>query len=85
MVGAELVFADLEAALVERLGLGILAHGLVEVGQVVEAGGDVGVVGPELVFADLQAALVEGLGLGVLAHGPVEQGQVVEAGGRRLG
>jgi hypothetical protein len=55
----------------EGFGLGVLAHGLVQQGQVVEAGGDVRVVLAQLVLADLQATLEEGFGLGVLARGPV--------------
>ena len=72
MVAPELLLPDLQAAAVERLGLGVPAHGLVQVRQVVQAGGHVGVVAPELLLPDLQAAAVERLGLGVPAHGPVQ-------------
>ena len=68
----ELLLPDLQAAAVERLGLGVPAHGLVQDRQVVQAGGHVGVVAPELLLPDLQAAAVERLGLGVPAHGLVQ-------------
>ena len=68
MVGAERLLADGQGALEERLGLGVVALRTVQLRQVVEAGGGVGMVGAERLLADGQGALVERLGLGVLAH-----------------
>ena len=50
-------------------------------GQIVEAGGDVGMDRTQRLFPDGQGPLVEGHGLGVLALGPIEVSQIVEAGG----
>ena len=65
-------------ALVERLGLGVAALGLVQLGQVVERLCDIGVVGAQRLLVDRQRALIERLGLGVAALVLVQQGQVVE-------
>jgi hypothetical protein len=54
MVGAEHLLPDRERALVEQLGLGLLAPGSVEHGQVVQARGHVGMVGAEVLLRDLQ-------------------------------
>ena len=78
VLGPQRLLADGEAALEERLGLGVAALVLVQPGQVVERGAHVGVVGPQRLLADGEAALVERLGLGVAALGPVQPGQVVE-------
>ena len=43
------------ARLIERLGLGVAALGLVQPGQVVEAVGDIGVLGAERLLADREA------------------------------
>ena len=66
----------------ERLGLGVLALLVVELRQVVEARGYLGVLRPQRLLKNRQRALVERLGLGVLALLVVEQRQVVEAGGQ---
>ena len=71
MVGAERLLADGQGALVERLGLGVVAHRLVQPRQVVEAGGGVGMLGAERLLADGQGAPVERLGLRVVAHAAV--------------
>ena len=67
MIGAEGFFTNGEAALVERLGVGIAALAVVKRGQVVERRGDIGVVGAEGFFADGEAALRQGDGLSVLS------------------
>jgi hypothetical protein len=59
----------------------VLPHAAVECGEVVEAGGIVGVVLPQHFLFDLFGLEVEWLGLGVLPHAAVECGEVVEAGG----
>ena len=69
-----------QRALVERLGVGVAALGLVQRGQVVERGGDIGVIGAERLLADRESALVERLGVGVAALGLVQHGQIVEHG-----
>ena len=65
--GPSVASRDLEAALVERLGLRIPALSCVQDRQVVQAGGHVGVVGPELRLPDLEAAFEERLGLRIPA------------------
>ena len=54
MLGAEGFFADLQRALIQRLGSGILALGFVEQRQVVEAGRDIGMLGADGFFVDRQ-------------------------------
>ena len=63
---------DRQCALVERLGLLVLALTLVEQSQVVEAACRVGMHLAQLLLIDRQRALVERLGLLVLALRPVE-------------
>src|SRR5208337_3884414 len=65
----ERLLADRQAALVERLSLGVTALTVVQRRQVDEAVCGVGVVGSERHLADCQAALVERLGLRVTAPG----------------
>jgi hypothetical protein len=77
----ERLLADCQCAFVERLGLGVAALLVVEQGQVVEAGGDSGMIGPQRLLVDCQRALVERLGLGVATLRAIELGQVVEADG----
>ena len=81
VVGPELCFPDLEAALKERLGLRISALQVVQNRQVTQAGGQSGVVGSELRLPDLEAAFVERLGLRISALQTVQFRQVVQAGG----
>ena len=63
MIRAESLLIDSEGALEERLGLAVAAGGLVERGQIVEPGGEVGVLGAESLLADREGALEERLGL----------------------
>ena len=63
MVGTEGLLADGDGAPVEGLGLGVAAGVLVELGEVVERSGEVGVIGAEGLLADGDGALVEWLGL----------------------
>src|SRR4051794_21178176 len=78
MVRRQAFAPDREGTLEERLGLLVAAGGLVEQGQVVEVGGEGGVLGAERLLTDREGTLVERLGLLVAAGGPIEQGQVVE-------
>ena len=80
MIRRQTLLQYIQPALNQRLGLGVLALGVVEPRQVVEALRDIGMLGAEGFFADRQRALIQRLGLGVLALGIVEQRQVVEAG-----
>ena len=73
--------ANLQRAAKERLGLRQLPLDPVEYGQVVEAGGGVGVVRTQHTLPNLQRAAIERLGLRQLPLGIVEYGQVVEAEG----
>ena len=81
MLGTERLLPDGERALIERLGLRVLALGMVEQRQVVEARGHIGMLGAEGLLPDGERALIERLGLRVLALGMVERRQVVEARG----
>ena len=78
MVFAERLLADRQRALVERLGVGVLALLLVHDGQVVEGRGHIGVVCAERLLVDRQRALVEPLGVGVFTLLRVHDGQVVK-------
>ena len=75
---------DPERFLVERLGFGVLAHILVQLGQVIEAGCRQGMFWPKDLLPDLERFLVERFGFRIVANKPVQQGQVIEAG-RRVG
>ncbi len=70
---------DRQRPLVERLGFGVAALGVVQRGEIVEAGGDVRMIGPERLLPDRQGSPLERLGLGVAALGLVQIGEVVEA------
>ena len=76
MVGPERLLVGWRGALVERLGLGVAALGVVQPGQVVERRRDIGMVGAQRLLADAKRALVERLGLGVAAlhHGTARPG-----------
>ncbi len=63
----------------KRLRLAVLALGVVEQREVVEARGNTRVLGTQRLFLDRQRPLEERLGLGVLALETVEFPQVVEA------
>ena len=62
------------------LGLGVTPLVAVQLGEVVEAGADVGVVGAQRLLGDGEAAFVQRLGLGVAVLGAIQLGEVVEAG-----
>ena len=47
MIGAEGFLSDLERALIERFGFGVIAHGTIQLRQIVEGRGGVWVIGPE--------------------------------------
>ena len=79
MLGTEGLLPDAERALIERLGLRVLALGIVKHRQVVEARGHIGMLGTEGLLPDGERALIERLGLRVLALGAIEHRQVVEA------
>ena len=80
MVCAERLLADRQRALVEPLGVGVLALRPVHVGQVVEGLRHIGMAGAERLLPDRQRTLVEPLGVGVLALRLVHERQVVEGG-----
>jgi hypothetical protein len=79
VLGAQRFFPHRQRALVEGFGFRVLALVVVEVRQVVEASGHVGVVRPQRLFRDLEGPFIKRRGLFVLALGVVEQRQVVEA------
>ena len=69
MLCSQHLFVDGQGALVERLGLLILALVEVEAGQVVETVGRCrGARLPALLLTDSQGALVERLGFWILGH-----------------
>ena len=81
MVGAEALLVDGESAAHQKLGLGQPVGFLQQLGQVVEADGDLGMVGSEALLVDGECAAHERLGLGE-AVGVLQQlGQVVNCYG----
>ena len=68
MVGAEGLLLDRQRAFVERLGLGVLALGVVELGQVVQACGHSGMVLPNIILRNFQRLLRDDERTVVLAH-----------------
>jgi len=70
---------DSERFLVERFGFGVLAHRLVQQGQVVEASRRFDTFWPKDFLSDSERFPVERFGFSVLAHCPVELGQAIEA------
>ena len=81
MVFAERLLLDRQRALVEALGVGVLALRQVHAGQGVEVLSHVGVVFAERLLADRQRALGEPFGVGVFGLMRVHEGQVVEGSG----
>ena len=73
MVPAQLALQDGEAALIERLGLGVLTLIIIRRRQVVEARGREGVLRPQGLLLDAEGALLERPGLGVLALSSVDE------------
>ena len=73
---------DPERFLKERFGFGVLAHRLVQRGQVIEADRRVGMFFTKNLLQDLERFLKERFGFGVLAHRLVQQGQVIQTLGR---
>ena len=59
---------DPERFLKERFGFGVLAHSLVQLGQVIEARRRVGMFWPKNLLPDPERFLKERFGFGVLAH-----------------
>src|SRR2546423_517904 len=78
MVGIERFLSDTQRALVEGLGLGILALIRVEEPQIVERVSDIGMIKTQRLLPEMERALVEGLGLGILVLLRVEVCQIVE-------
>jgi hypothetical protein len=70
-----------DRALVERLRVGIAALNTVQLGEVVEVGGDGRMVRSERLLVDRDRALVERLRVGIAAPILVQLREVVEAGG----
>jgi hypothetical protein len=68
MLGAERLLIYGERALVERFGLRVGADGMVQLGEIVERDGGVGMLGAERLLTDGERALVERLGLRVGAN-----------------
>jgi hypothetical protein len=73
------LLADPERFLKQRFGFGVLAHCLVQCGQVIEAKRRLGMFWRKNLPPDPERFLVERFGFGVLARRPIQQGQVIEA------
>ena len=78
MVGRKCLLVDRDRTLIERLGLGIAALGIVELGKIVEGAGDIGVVGRKRLLGDRQRTLIERLGFAIAALGVIELRKAVE-------
>ena len=75
-------FVDFERAFHQGLGLVQAVGDSVQLGQVVEADGDVGVVGSVCGFVDFERAFHQGLGLVQAVGGFVQLCQIVERDGQ---
>ena len=73
-VANESTSPDGERAAVQRLGLGIAALGVIQLGQVVEEQPNIGMVGIKCLFGDGERTLKGRLRLGITALGIVQQG-----------
>ena len=67
MVGPHRLLEDGEAALVERLGLGVAALRIMKEGEIVERDGHRGMVGPVEALGERERLLCDGLSLAELA------------------
>ena len=67
VVGPQRLLADGQAALVERLGLGVAALVPIQLGQIVERSANIGWSGPSAFSRMARLRLIERLGLGVAA------------------
>src|SRR5580704_2843380 len=81
MIGPKGFLADCQCPLVERLPLGILPLGRVQVREVVQALGHIWMVGPKGFLADCQCPLVERLRLVILSQGIISPPQLLQCGG----
>jgi hypothetical protein len=59
------ILTDGEGAFEDRLGLFVAALVLIDGSQIVETGGDIGMVRPQRLLADRQGALKQWLGLAI--------------------
>jgi hypothetical protein len=75
---------DLERFLVERFGFGVLAFSAVQLTQVIEARGSVGMLRARKLFPNRQRPLVKGFSFRVLALVDVKHSQVVKARAQNL-
>ena len=72
MLGPQRFVPDFERLLAERFGFVVCADDSIQLRQVIEANGSVGVLGPQRLSADLESLLVERFGLFVCAHLQIE-------------
>ena len=68
MFRAECFLADFQRAFIERLRLGVVAHGLIKPRQIVEARRGIGMIRAERFLSDFERALIERFRLGIVAH-----------------
>ena len=78
MVGAKCLLTDGQRSLVEQLGISIAALSSVQLCQIVQHRGDVGMIGTKRFLTHSQRPLVERLGVGVTALTTVKSSQVVQ-------
>src|SRR5215510_14571532 len=82
MTGVQFLLPNLECASEKRLGIGIAALCLIEIGEVVETGGKLGVLRSYIFLADGKCALEELLSIVVTCKSvQIQCTQVVEARG----
>ena len=81
MIRSKNLLTNGQRPLVERHGIGFSPFEVVEDPEIIEAGGQVGVIRVERFLADRQRPFIKRLGLGVLALISVERPEIVEARG----
>ncbi len=78
MIGAESFLSDVECALIERFGFGVITHVIIQQPQIVEGLGGGWVIRADGFLCDVERALIERFGFGVIAHGTIQLRQIVE-------
>ena len=68
MLGPLSLFGNGERAAVKRLSRGVVAHGLKQAPQIVQAGARAGMPRPFSLFSDRERAAEKRLGGGIVAH-----------------
>src|SRR5438477_94034 len=77
VIGAKGFLVNVERALIERFGFGVITHGIIQDRQIVKGLSDIWVIGFEGFLSDLKRALIERLGFSVITHGIIQRRQIV--------